>query len=371
MAEAATRVRETAAALEQARERVESVGEDRLRRTREVYEEFHRLLDGYEDTATGSGNFQAFTEFEGKVAALTEELDDDLPGTDTLEAVDDYLQQRRLSEDDFETARRRLEPVGEQVALLEEWAEARERYADARRAARRRLDELDERIAELERLQRLGEADLEAPVDVLRDPIERYDEAVQEAFADFRSNAPAREVLSTVERAEAFPLVPFESPPGELLEYVRTHEAGTEPIPTLLEYADYSTSKLSHYVDDTAALKRAVGTRRTYLRSLDAEPLTVGWPPPPAERLPWVCRAYRSVISGFTDDEDLVAALRDVRALARRAEYERLRESALARAELDAEERERLESGAVERELRSAREERTDVEDALAEHEPL
>lgn len=370
MADAATRLREVATERRQARERVESVGEDRLRRAKEMYREFHRLLDGYEDTATGSGNFQAFTEFEGKIAALTEDLDGDLPGKDTLEAVDDYLQQRRLSESDFETARRRLDPVGDRVALLDEWEAAREAYADARRAAQRRLDDLDERIAELERLQRLGEADLDAPVERLRDPIERYDDAVQEAFSAFRSNAPAREVLAAVERAEAFPLVEFDPPPSELLAFVNTHEPGGEPIPTLLEYAGYSNSKLSHYVDDTAALKRAVGTRRTYLRSLDAEPLTVGWPPPPADHLPWLVRAYRSVTVRFADD-DVIAALRAVRALARREDYDRLRESALARAELATEERERLASGAVAEELQAAREERADIEAALADNGPL
>jgi len=328
------------------------------------------LLDRYEDTATGSGNFQAFTEFEGRVATLTDDLADDLPEKETFEAVDDYLQQRRLSESDFETARRKLEPVGERVALLGEWEDARERYADARRVARKRLRELDDRIDELERLQRLGEADLDAPVERLRDPIETYDEAVRAAFDEFRSTAPAREVLSAVSRADAFPLVPFQSPPSELFDYVHSHAAGTEPIPKLLDYADYSASKLDHYVDDTAALKRAVGTRRTYLRNLDAAPLTVGWPPPPADHLPWLVREYRSVLSGFAG-EGVVEKLREVRALARREDYERLRESALARAELDESERERLSSGAVANELRDAREEKAAVEDALEEYDAL
>ena len=370
MADAADRLRTAADEREAARERVEDVGEDALRRCREVYRELHRLLDGYEDTATGSGNFKAYTEFEGAVAGLTDDLDEDLPHKSTFEAVDDYLQQRRLSESDFERARRKLDPVGDDVGLLAEWEQAREDYADARRSARRRLNDLDDRIAELERLQRLGEADLDAPVEELRDPIERYDDAVREAFRAFKSSAPAREVLAAVSRADAYPLVEFDSPPAELLEYVRNHEAGTEPIPKLLEYADYSASKLDHYVADTGALKRAVGTRRTYLRTLDAEPLTVGWPPPPADHLPWLAREYRSVLSGFAGD-DVVVALREVRGLAARSDYQRLRESALARAELAADERERLSSGAVAEELATARDAKADIEAALAEYDPL
>ena len=370
MTDAPQRLRDAARQRRQARDQVEVVGEADLRRCRERYRELHDLLDRYEDTATGSGNFKAFTEFEGRVAELTDDLDDDLPEKETFEAVDDYLQQRRLSESDFETARRKLEPVGDVVDRLDEWEVARERYREARRDARKRLDELGGRIGELERLQRLGEADLEAPVDRLSEPIETYDERVREAFCEFRSSAPAREVLSAVSRADAYPLVEFQSPPEDLLGYVERYDAGTETIPKLLEYADYSASKLDHYVDDTAALKRAVGTRRTYLRTLDAEPLTVGWPPPPADHLPWLVREYRSVLSPFAADA-VVETLRDVRELARREDYERLRESALARAELDTDERERLASGAVEDELRAARKAKTAIEDALAEHEAL
>jgi len=96
----------------------------------------------------------------------------------------------------------------------------------------------------------------------------------------------------------------------------------------------------------------------------------VGWPPPPADHLPWLVREYRSVLSGFAG-EDVVTALRDVRELARHDDYERLRESALARAELADDERERLASGVVADELRDAREEKAAIEDALADHESL
>ncbi len=370
MTDAAQRLRDAATQRRQARERVEAIGEAALRRCRDIYREFHDLLDRYEDTATGSGNFQAYTEFEGRVAELTDDLDDDLPEKETFEAVDDYLQQRRLSESDFETARRKLDPVGDLVDRLDEWEDAREAYREARRDARKRLGDLEDRIDELERLQRLGDADLEAPVERLSDPIETYDEAVDEAFRAFRSSAPARDVLSAVSRADTYPLVDFQSPPEDLLGYVQRYDAGSETIPRLLEYADYSASKLDHYVDDTAALKRAVGTRRTYLRNLDAEPLTVGWPPPPADHLPWLVREYRSVLSTFAG-EDVVEKLRDVRSLARREDYERLRESALARAELADDERERLASGAVAEELQDAREEKAAIEDALEEHDPL
>ncbi|WP_254279500.1 DUF7118 family protein [Haloarcula marina] len=370
MADAAADLHAAASERERTRARVEDVGEDRLRDCREAYRELRDLLDRYEDTATGSGNFQAFTEFQGAVAGLTEELDEDLPERETFQAIDESLQKRRLTESDFEAARRKLDPVRDVVARLDEWEQAREAYAEARKDARRRLGRLDDRIVELERLQRLGEADLDAPVERLREPLEDYDETVRAAFREFRHDASARELLAVIERADAYPLVDFRSPPEELLAYVRDHDAGTEPLPTLLEYADYSASKLDHYVDDTTALKRAVATRQTYLRNLDADPVTVGWPPPPADHLPWLVREYRSVVVGFADD-DVVEKLREVRALADREDYGRLRESALARSDLTDDERDRLASGAVERELASAREERAAIEDALDEYDPL
>jgi hypothetical protein len=363
-------VRDLAAAAreyETASERVDDVGQERLAACRDAYRRFRDLLDRYEDTATGSGNFQAFTEFQGAVATLTTDLDDDVPKRETFEAVDDDLQQRRLTDSDFERARRDLEPVGDLVSRLDDLEAAREAYIAARRDARRRLDDVESRIADLERLVRLGDADLDAPVEELQGPIETYNEAVGEAFRAFRSEQSAREVLERIQRADAYPLVSFQSPPDELLEYVRTHEAGEEPIPKLLEYADYSASKLDHYVADTAALRRAVATRQTYLERLDAEPVTVEWPPPPADHLAWTTRAYQSVVVGFAD-ESVVARLRAVRALTRRDDYATLRDSALARDQLSETERERVASGAVERDLAAAREERDAIERALEEY---
>jgi hypothetical protein len=370
MVEAVERLEAAARDRREARERIDEIGEARLRRCRDRYEELVELLDHYEDTATGSGDFKAFTEFQGSVATLVADLDEDIPKRETFEAVDEYLQQRRLSKSDFDTAREKLQPVADRVAVLSELKDACERYADARRDAQRELDRVHAEIDDLERVARLGEADLDAPVERLSDPIETYNGAVQAGFEQFRSNAPARDVLAVIDRADAFPLVEFVSPPSALLEYVQAHETGTEPIPTLLGYADYSASKLSHYVDDTAALKRAVETRRTYLRNLDADPLTIGWPPPPAEELPWRCRAYRSVLSSFAD-ESVIARLRDVRDLAWRSDYERLRESAIAREQLSAEDRDRLTRGAIGDDLQTAREKRQTIADTLDEYELL
>jgi len=366
--DAATTLRAARAELDDARAAVADHGEERLRTVREAYREATELLDRYEGRATGTGDFAAFVEFQEAFVQLTEGLDDDLPARSAFEAANDLLDQRRLDEDDFERARAELAPAGDLADLLEARDEAREEFEAARRDARRRLRDLGERIDSLERLQRLGEADLDAPVERLRDPVETYNDAVRGAWAEFRREASAREVFRVVEASRAYPLAALPETPPDLRRYVMEAPAGEESIPTLLEYADYSNSKLSHYVEDPAALRTRVGTHRTSLERLDAEPLTVSWPPPDAESLRYRASELVSVVARFAP-ESVVAAARRLRDLPGRIDYDRLRESALARDELDDRERERLERGAVAEELAAAREERDAVEAALAETE--
>ncbi len=349
--------------LQRARERVTEFGEDALRELQDAYEEFTGLLNRYEEPATGDGNFETFIEFQGKIEAAVERLSSDILLREAFEEADEHLQQRRLSESDFAHVREQLEPVADLVGRLDEREAALSEYRSARRAVEQARHETSERIDDLERLVRLGEADLDAPTERLREPIETYNEAIRAAWQDFRREAPAREVVDFLSTIEQFPLVEFESPPSELREYVHEQPPGTEPIPKLLEYADYSRSKLDHYVDDTATLTRAVGTRQTYLQRLDADPLTIGWPPPSAEELDFRTRELTAAVNRFAPS--VVEHLRRVAALPRETNYERLRESAVAAAELTASERQRVKRGEVQEELAAARDELTRLDDAL------
>lgn len=348
-------------------ERVADHGEADVRAVADAYRRITGLLDQYEDSATGTGNFETYLEFQEEVAQLVEGLSDELPERTAFEEAADVLEQRTLRAKHFRRARESLAPARELTELLDDWADARESYRDERVNVAERIEELDQQIADLERLLDLGEADLHAPVDRLRDPIATYDEAVQNAFWTFKREQSAREVLDVVESAAAYPLVAFAAPPTRLRAYVDDSPAGEEPIPTLLEYANYSKSKLDHYVEDAAAVKRHVATNRTYLERLDAEPLTVGWPPPSAERLRWTCREYEAVVHRFAE-EAVTERLRRVQALARNPDYERLRESAVAQSELDERERERLASGEVEHQLQEIKAERAELADALAKY---
>ncbi len=363
--DARERLAEAREEFERVRDRVEEMGLEDLRRVRSAHETVARVLDSYEEEATGYGDFETYVEFQEELERTVEALDDDLPEREAFEAADETLHKRRLSAEDFETARAELDPAREYARLYDRWEAARESYRAAYGDARERLSEIEAAIDDRYRVLALGRADLDAPVEELREPVETYNEAVAAAFDDVRHEAPARRLLDVLEAAEEYPLVEVRPPPSRLTDYLRSAPVGEEPLATVREYADYSADKLGHYVEDAGAFQRSINTSRSYLRELDARPLQVDWPPPPASTLRWACRERLAVVSRFAG-EDAVAALRSVRALAAdRERYGRLREAAHARDELTADERERLAAGEVEPELRALQRERDALADAL------
>jgi predicted nucleic acid-binding Zn-ribbon protein len=354
----------------EADERIGDYGEESVEAVADAYDRATDLFAKYETQATGTGreNFQKFMQFKAEIGTLVEKLPDDLPARDAFETAGDRFDKNRLNERDFEGAREDLEPAADVAGLLDERREASSRYRRVRRDVRDAIADLEDEIAERERLAELEDADLDAPVEEIRDPIESYNEAVSEAFDDFTSSASAREVLDFLAATEDYSLVSFRDPPENLREYVQRRAVGTEPISDLLTYARYSNSKLDHYVEDPAALKRAVATNETYLERLDADPLELAWPPKPAAELRWRVEELVSVLARFADDE-VVAELRAVQSVVHDDErFERLRTVAEAESELSATEREKVESGAVEAELAELRDRKERLEDALAEY---
>lgn len=343
---------------------IDDVGEERVVAAADAYREATGLLDRYEESAVGTGDFQAYLEFQEKFMGFVEDLPDDLPARESFESASDRMDRRRLRDRDFAGARDDLEAAETYVDLLERRDDAQERRREAESRCQRLRRDLRDRIDYLERLVELGDVDLDAPVERIRDPVEAYNESVREAFESLLDAASARETFRVLEVTESYPLVEFRQPPPDLREYVESEDAGEEPVSKLLEYADYSNSKLAHYVDDPGALKTTVAVHRTYLDRLGPDPLTVSWPPPAADRLRYLAGELVSVVARFAGEET-VARARRLREVANRDDYERLRRVALARAELGQAERERLRSGEVDTELERARERHERVVDAL------
>jgi hypothetical protein len=354
-------------AYDEIEEEIADHGEADLEALADAHDRATTLLDSYEDRATGTGDFEAFIEFQESFDELVESLDEELPQHPAFEDANDRFDKRRLSMSDFAAAREALAPVGERVELLDERAKRRERYQEARRRVRTRQDDLDDEIADLERLSALTDIDLDVPVGDLRGVVEGYNEGVREAFRQFRREASAREVLGFVERTEQYPLVHVRPPPDDLREYVETSPVGNESLTELLEYAEYSPSKLAHYVDDPERLRKNVAVHRSYLDGLDATPLTVAWPPPPARECRFLLRELVSVVGRFASDE-VVKTLHELRAFARDERYDRLQRAATAREELTERDRERIAAGEVDEDLQDTEDERERLAAALSAH---
>jgi hypothetical protein len=354
-------------AYEEVDERVAEHGESDLEALADAHDRARTLLEQYEDRATGTGDFEAFIRFQESFAELVESLDEDMPLRSAFEDANDRFDKRRLSSSDFAAAREALAPVAERVELLDEREQRREHYQEVRRRVVAHRDDLADDIAELERLSALADIDLDAPVGDLREMVEGYNEAVAKAFQRFRGEASAREAIEFVERTEQYPLVPFRPPPDDLHEYVETSPVGTEPLDQLLDYADYSPSKLAHYVDEPERLRKNVAVHRSYLDGLDATALEIGWPPPSASECRFLLRELVAVVGRFAPDE-VVRRLHELRAFARGERYERLHRAATAREELSERDRERLAEGMVEADLTTARNDHERLTEALSAH---
>jgi len=365
--EAAAELRERYDDLQRIEAEIDALGESRVETAADAFRAAHRVLDQYEDDAVGTGDFGSYVRFEGAFANATS-VGDDALAAEAFAAADEAVNKRRLSERHFAAAREALEPAREYVELLE----SRDAADEERRAARK--DAMDARDALADRLDRLREvagmadADLEADVSRLREPIETYDEGVRSAFRAFKREASARRVFTFLDRADASPFVDVDMPPADLREYVEDHEAGKESLTDLLEYADYSSSKLEHYVDDPGALRTAVAVHRTYIERLDGEPFTLGWPPAPGDELAYEIDELVPLVARFADDE-LVATLRSIRDLAREEEYASRRRAAEVRAAVDDDELALLETGEIDERIAEAERTLAIVEDVLAETE--
>jgi hypothetical protein len=132
------------------------------------------------------------------------------------------------------------------------------------------------------------------------------------------------------ERTHDAPLVddaPIEPGTAErLARYVND-----ETVDRVLELADASDAKLSHYVEDTDGFRNAVP--RTYFETVDAGLFELSYEREGVARR----RADEllSLIRGFADDET-VTALRRVRDMAANGEYGEMRRALVAREEAGA-----------------------------------
>ncbi|NUE01356.1 hypothetical protein HUB97_02475 [Halorubraceae archaeon YAN] len=344
--EARNALTEATATVDAVQAEIDEHGEERVVATADAYRRAIRLLDQYEETATGTGDFKSYLQFQSSFLDFVSELSEEIPAYEGFSNASDRMDKRRLSQKDFDYARDEVAPARTFVELLEQRSEAIDAYRTARSGAKTRLKELRSAEKEYARLTDLTDYNLDVPIDELKEPIEAYNNAVTDAFTQFKTNENARKLFNFIQATKSFPLVNFEQPPPELIEYIQTEDAGEKPLPKLLDLVDYSSSKLDHYVSDPGALRTNVAVHRTFLDRITAEPLTIEWPPAEANELQFRLKELSSVTRKL-GDESLEGYLRTLRRLTNNPDFTTLRDAAAAKEELDDETLSRIVSGEI------------------------
>ncbi|ERG90153.1 MAG: hypothetical protein J07HQW1_00167 [Haloquadratum walsbyi J07HQW1] len=323
---------------------INDTGHDAVVETADAYRRATGLLDRYIDSATGTGDFQAYVEFQDKFLGCVEELPDDLPAREAFETAADRLDSRRLSKGDFASAREDLTPAKKYIEQLESYNQTTDAVKTARRNVTLHRREINNVIDTHDEALAFADVDFDVPVEQLLDPIEAYNDQLTSEFDEFVATASAAAVIDFLEYTDSFPLVPFQSPPPDLRRFARESPDASESIPTLLKFASYSGSKLDHYATDPALLQTTVAVHQTFLERLDADPLMIERPPPTAGTLRQFTGEAISVLGRFAS-EKTIAHLRTIRDQSYHDTYNRLRTALRAQTELDADERERLRTG--------------------------
>ncbi|ERG95949.1 hypothetical protein [Haloquadratum walsbyi] len=345
---------------------IDNTGHDAVVETADAYRRATGLLDKYIDSATGTGDFQAYVEFQNKFLGCVEELPDELPAREAFETAADRLDSRRLSEGDFASAREDLAPAKKYIEQLESYNQITEEIKTARRNVTLHRRKINDAIDMHNEALSFADVDFDSPVEQLLDPIKAYNDQLRSEFNEFITTASVAAVIDFLEYADLFPLVAFQSPPPDLRRFARESPDANESIPTVLEFASYSGSKLDHYATDPALLQTTVAVHQTFLERLDADPLIIERPPPTAGTLRQFSGEAISILGRFASEET-IAHLRAIRDQSYEDSYDRLRTALRAQTDLSANERERLRTGTMADERDMLIEARDRLTEALAE----
>lgn len=315
-------VETTIETLEDAHAEITSVGVETARSTREYYDRFAALVDRYREEATGTGEFESYVAFQEKMVDLLDRIDPEtVYRAEDFEHAIDRFERRIIREKDFRRAERDLSAVRELVETIETAEELQAELEDERGRLESRRRELRSRLRTLER--EIQDADRIEDVDPseLVSTIEAYNACVEDEFTEFLHSAPAIEVAGLGQKAADLPLVDVAPPDPAAVELLQSMDLGRETVPTLLEYAGYSDSKLAHYVDDPVEFRRTLP--RAWFETLSADDFSVSMDESGAVmryKLPELIR-----IVGEFADEECVGRLRKLHTLAETGEYDPMR----------------------------------------------
>lgn len=334
-------------------------------RLQDAYVKAVGLLDSYEDKATESGDFSGYVEFRNEFTSFLSGLSDDLPHRSDFEDAGDRVDKRRLSSSDFDAARAELATVAGLVEALEDKRQWESEISELRRTLTRKRTALEDERDRLKELASVDPTVAEADIEELRDPIDRFNDAITADHREFLRNASIRSVFETYDRIARFPLVDIDEPPEDLVAFFEDHPVGEESVGRVRELLSYSRSKLAHYVEDAGHFLGEVKPYAGYLDGLSPDPFTIDWVPPEGDTFEWALGERRRAVDRFASD-DTMAILRELEEIVRdRPRYERLRDSAIYRDSLEEADLELVRSGDVADQLEEVADKLERIDHAL------
>ncbi|MDX1745070.1 MAG: hypothetical protein R3324_03965, partial [Halobacteriales archaeon] len=229
---------------------------------------------------------------------------------------------RIIREKDFRRARSDLTSVKQVSETLSEAEELASQLTNERGRLSSRLRKWRHDRSQVQ--SRLS--DLEAVTDVDPEPLvaarSSYNDRVREEFDSFAETAPAIDVARVGYKARLVPLADVPPITDEAaLSVLEDAGFATETVPTVLEYAGYSDSKLSHYVDRPGSFRSQLPV--SWFETIDGEAFTIA-ADATGDDVRHRAPALVKVIDAFATPET-IAELRTLRDLAARGEYDRMR----------------------------------------------
>lgn len=338
--------------------RIEELGPGRLDRVEFLLSELKGLVREYEDK---DRTFKTHRSLRMTLDRLARRIQKSYENEEIGEEVEHFDKALVHARDwHWKDTRRALEPLEEIAGLRDERNRVEKEIRRQKKARRKKRRELEERARRLRSLRdtRLDPG-AEEYIHSIQERLDRVNERIVGVLDALVSNAPTREVIRLLGDVGIRPELGLPRAPDKsgLMGFLGSHPVGNEPIYRVLEYADYSDSRLSHYVDRPREFKDAMSANLAYLEKItDIRRLAPKLQVEPGGMLARRLSALTSLVSRAgslveKDTSGLVQELREMRREVLSGEYARHFSSYRRIQRLSQEERRLVEAGAVEDEL--------------------
>ncbi|MDY6765077.1 MAG: hypothetical protein SV377_05240 [Halobacteria archaeon] len=347
-------VSETIQELKRARQRIEDIGLEKAKKTHDFYSELSETMDEYREDAVGTGDFETYVEFQGILDDMLERVkknQDEIHRPEDFERVIDDFEKRVIRESDFRHAESTLSDVRELSETIDRINEIEKELRYEKGKLERRKSELESRLKSIKRKIDTAKGVSDIDPSPLVSLIESYNSSVETDFEEFYNNAPAIKVARIGEKARDFPLADIKPLDKETVRILERTGMGRKTVSEVLEYADYSDSKLSHYIDKPEEFRRNVS--QTWFKLLSADDFKISVETPQnliKHKVPELVR----VVGEFGSDET-VRKLREIHSIAERGEYAPMRRAYLSEKETG------------DKNLEDLQEEKEDIESEIGE----